>query len=525
MRASEERFSKAFAASPLAMSISRFADRRFIEVNESFERVTGYRRAEVLGRQGLEIGLWPSVEARDQVPRIADRQGSLRDIECRLRLRSGQVHTFSLSAETIEIGGEQCVLSVIDDITERKQREEALREAMATSERHRAQFEAVFQTVADGIVVSDMSGNLIHVNEAEARIRGFGSPEEMHRNLAYFAEVYELNTLDGRLLPLEEWPLSKALRGESFTEWELRGRRKDTGQEWFFSFSGEPVRDEHDELVMVVIVTRDITGRKQAEAEIHLLNEALEQRVTERTAQLEAANKELESFSYSVSHDLRAPLRAIDGFSRILLEDYADKFDAEGRRVLNVVRSNTVKMSHLIDDLLEFSRLGRRAMEDARIALGELAQTAFDELRLANPERVLELQKGSLPPARGDRAMLRQVMINLLSNAVKFTRARDVGRIEIGSQVENGETVYYVRDNGAGFDMQYADKLFGVFQRLHSDKEYEGTGVGLSIVQRILHRHGGRIWAEGEVGKGATFYFTLPGRVAVSQAVKLSENK
>ena len=248
--------------------------------------------------------------------------------------------------------------------------------------------------------------------------------------------------------------------------------------------------------------------RKRADTEVKKLNEELENNVV----QLEAANKELEAFAYSVSHDLRAPLRAIDGFSQIILEDYLDKLDDEGRRVLNVIRGNTKKMGQLIDDLLVFSRLGRQELRASGIDMGKLAKAVSEELKLAVPERKLKFTINTLIPAQGDQAMIRQVFVNLLSNAVKFTRPKENATVEIGGGREGNENIYYVKDNGVGFDMQYVDKLFGVFQRLHSAAEFEGTGVGLAIVQRIIHRHGGRVWAEGKVGDGASFYFSLPAK-------------
>ncbi|MGH9850589.1 MAG: PAS domain-containing sensor histidine kinase [Blastocatellia bacterium] len=229
----------------------------------------------------------------------------------------------------------------------------------------------------------------------------------------------------------------------------------------------------------------------------------LEQRVVERTAELEA-------FSYSVSHDLRTPLLTIDGFSRMLLEDYSDGLDAEGQRLLRTICGNSQNMGRLIDDLLAFSRLGRQEMRPAVINMGELASAVCAELHATASERKLQFALRPLPPAHGDQAMIRQVWINLLSNAIKFTSPRDVAMIEVGAAEEENDNVYYVKDNGVGFEMKYADKLFGVFERLHSDNEFAGTGVGLAFVQRILHRHGGRVWAEGKVGEGAAVYFTLP---------------
>jgi signal transduction histidine kinase len=243
--------------------------------------------------------------------------------------------------------------------------------------------------------------------------------------------------------------------------------------------------------------------------EVRRLNAELEERVRQRTEQVEAINKELEAFTYSVSHDLRAPLRGMSGFARVLEEDYGDRLDDDGRRYLEIIKSNAAQMGRLIDDLLSLSRLGRQPMKATTIALDELAKEAFREASADDKHRSIELAVDAVPTCRGDAALLRQVLINLLSNAVKFTRRASPARIQVGSASQNGEVVYFVRDNGAGFDMRYANKLFGVFQRLHGPEEFAGTGVGLAIVKRIVERHGGRIWAEGQPGKGATFYFTV----------------
>jgi two-component system sensor kinase len=245
--------------------------------------------------------------------------------------------------------------------------------------------------------------------------------------------------------------------------------------------------------------------------EVQRARSDLEHQVVERTQALRETNAELEAFSYSVSHDLRAPLRAIHGFARILLEDHGTELQPEAKRVLGVIDENTRRMGQLIDDLLAFSRLGRKELETAHVDMTELVRSVADEVRWSAGDRPLEITIGPLPPARGDRDMLRQAVTNLLDNAAKFTRRRAPGQIEVGHRPDGAETVYYVKDNGAGFDPRYAGKLFGVFQRLHRAEEFEGTGVGLAIVQRIVQRHGGRVWAEGHVDGGATFFFTLRG--------------
>lgn len=254
----------------------------------------------------------------------------------------------------------------------------------------------------------------------------------------------------------------------------------------------------------------ETTEIKQAEAEVRKLNLELEERVLKRTQQLQEANQELEAFSYSVSHDLRAPLRALDGFSRVLLEEHAVGLDAEGQRMLGILRTESQRMGQLIDDLLTFARLGRQSISPVLVDMDALAHSALQEILSRFVGRQIEVEIAPLPPTYGEQSMLRQVWVNLLDNAAKFTQNRVPGQISLGCEKTDEETIYWVKDNGVGFDMRFAAKLFGVFQRLHSDQEFGGTGVGLALVKRIVHRHGGRVWAKSEPGQGASFYFSLP---------------
>ena len=277
----------------------------------------------------------------------------------------------------------------------------------------------------------------------------------------------------------------------------------------FYKQFGASFSDSYFQLVMIMFIVIIIAFLSERIEKVRTLNE-LNENLKKESRKLEDANKELEAFAYSVSHDLRVPLRAIDGFSRIVVEDYEDKLDDEGKRLLNIIRENTKKMGQLIDDILLLSRASRQEMRISPIDMESFVMNIFEELKPSSGDRNVQLELKHLPPTSGDRTLIYQVLSNLISNSIKFTRFKENAIIEVGAEKGKDENIYYIKDNGAGFDMKYANKLFGLFQRLHGTDEFEGTGVGLSIVQRVIRKHGGRVWGEGKVDEGATIYFTLP---------------
>jgi PAS domain S-box-containing protein len=293
-------------------------------------------------------------------------------------------------------------------------------------------------------------------------------------------------------------------------EGELIHFRKD-GRRIFVSSQWVLHTDAQGKPAAILEINNDITERRQAEEEVVRMNQQLEQRVEDRTSELMAANREMEAFTYSVAHDLRAPLRHIDAFARILHEDFASTLAPEAQRYLENIRNGSRNMSRLVDDLLNLARVGRQELKRQPVPLGGLVNEVLADLKNETQGRSIEWHLQPLPSAQCDPGLLKQVFANLLSNAVKYTRPREVAVIEVGADKKNGETTLFVRDNGVGFNMKYSDKLFGVFQRLHRAEEFEGTGVGLATVDRIIRKHGGSVWAEAGVDKGATFYFTIPG--------------
>ena len=466
----------------------------YIIVNEKYAGSVGLSPDNFVGCDDFKIFPSELAEKYQADDRDVMQTGNPKDVEEPYMARGKQYWVRTIKVPIRNEAGEIfAVLGLFEDITERRQMEEQLRKS-------EQKYRNLFNNALEGVYQSTLEGRLISVNMAFCRMFGYASPEE----------AIETVTDIGRQLYASQDDRRRALslfREQGHIEgFECQVKRKDDSIFWA-SFNGRLTRTEEASALEGFII--DITKRKQDEEEILKLNEELEKRVADRTAQLEAANRELEAFSYSVSHDLRAPLRAVDGYSRILMEDHAPHLDEDGKRVCDVISTSAREMGTLIDDLLAFSRISRKAMESSIVDMTTLARSIFFEVTTQQDRERIDFEVTLLPEAHGDPTLIRQVWVNLLSNAVKFSARKERAVIQIGTVKQDGKVVYMIRDNGAGFDMRYVQKLFGVFQRLHSSREFPGTGVGLAIVQRIVLRHGGRIWAEGETEKGATFYFTM----------------
>ena len=458
--------------------------------NSAAEQMYGWKEEEVIGTTGKDILKTEFFStAREEAIRELRTEGEFSAEVIQQRKDGTRIHVETRTVAVPGANGEiTSFVSVNRNITDRKKAE-------ADSLESEMRYHRVLDTMMEGCQIIDFEWRYAYVNDVVA-LQGKHTREELlGRTMMETYPGIEQTELFATL--------EKCMTERTLHRMENRFVFPDGTVGWF-ELSIQPVREG------VFILSTDITERKRAEHEVRQLNEKLEERVIERTGQLHAANKELEAFSYSVSHDLRAPLRAINGYTRILAEDYTAVLDDEGKRICNVIITEAQRMGDLIDDLLSFSRLSRKEIQSARVDMKALVYSVYGELTREPDRERIDFKVGKLPATEGDPALLHQVWVNLVSNAIKFSSKKDRAVIEVGTKKSDRENIYCIRDNGAGFDIQYVDKLFGVFQRLHSEDEFEGTGVGLAIVQRIVQRHGGRVWAEGEVDKGATFYFALP---------------
>ncbi len=485
---SEERFFKAYHATPDGISLSRLADGMVIEVNAAFSRITGYSAGEVLGKTAVSLGLWTDAGQRSESLRVLAETGRIRDLVGKIATRSGEQRIVVLNAERIMVGDEPYLMSVTRDITEQHRAEKAL-------EKRERLYRSLFDAALDSIAILSPKGVILDANTAACRASGFDRDELVGRSIFSVMDPQDPSTYSIALGKLFE-------RGSVLAERKLV--RKDgtvvpvEGHAW-------PLPDG-----TIQLIVRDLTETRRSAALVKELNVTLEKRVAERTLELEAANRELESFTQTISHDLRTPIEAIAGFADALRCSNAGNLDDKGLRYLELVEKGAGRMDVMLIDLLKFARAGRATVSKVPVDMRALVAAVTDELATASPAQATVIVD-ALPVVSGDTSLLRQVWVNLISNALKFSAKVAQPRIEIGAARVEGGTEFTVRDNGCGFEPEYAGRLFGVFQRLHSDDEYEGNGVGLAIAQRIVERHGGRVWAESVPGAGATFHFTLPG--------------
>jgi PAS domain S-box-containing protein len=460
--------------------------------NAGAERLFGWAAEAVIGKIPWPLKNTPGASERRAKALRGER---IEPYESEVVAKGGRLVPVVISVSQIrDADGSVVGVAVnVRDITASKREHEA-----------RLRLAAIVESSSDAIIAKDLDGTILSWNTGAELLYGYASSEAVGRNISLVVPPDHSDEIPAILERIKV--------GERIEHYETLRRRKD-GAMVDVSITVSPLYDSSGTITGASAIARDISDRRRTEAEIRRLNADLERRVTERTAELVAANGELEAFTYSVSHDLRAPLRAINGFAQLLVERNGAQLDAEAKRYLGRVTAGTTLMSRLIDDLLALSKVGHQRVETEVVSTSDAVRRALDQLAPQLQGRAVELSVGELPECVAEPVLLEQVFVNLIGNALKYSRGREPARIVIGCQSDPGtkEWVFFVKDNGVGFDMQYADKLFGVFQRLHRPDQYEGTGVGLAIVHRIIARLGGRVWAESEPEKGATFYFTLGG--------------
>ena len=498
IRADAERFRAVFDNCPLPMGISDLQTGSIVEVNAAFTEATGIPAKEAIGKSTGQIDLWAEPEQRANVLRLVEQQGRVAAFECRQRARNGKIADVLLFADAMEIGGRRMLLSQAVDVTERKRGERQLHEV---SKRLRL----ATRSARIGIWDLDLRSGALVWDDTMFDLYGV-APREFG---ARFADWLRRVAPEDR--PAVEKCRAEALAGRVDIDIQYRIVRPD-GTVRHVHSSASVERDEHGDPVRLMGTSLDVTENVIGRERLARVNSELEARVVERTGELQETVRELEAFSYTVAHDLRAPLRAIDGFSCYLGQTLRESQVGEVPALLSKIRRNVGSMDRLIDGLLNYARLGRQDVRGVPVDMTELAKNA--STLLAETHSHVDIAIDTLPAAFGDPQMLQQVWMNLIGNACKFAAGQAAPRVTVGSTTDASGTIYFVCDNGVGFDMRYSHRLFRVFERLHTDPLFGGTGVGLAVVQRVLQRHAGAVWAEGTPGDGATFYFRLPDRSA-----------
>jgi PAS domain S-box-containing protein len=471
--------------------------------NQRWYDYTGMTPEEVLGWG------WQKLHDAEMLPKVirkwtdAVAAGEAFDMEFPLRGADGSYRIFLTRAEPLRDTEGRIVqwFGTNTDVNEQRLEEKVRRET-------EKQLQVVMENMSEGLVVCDFSGKLVYRNPAAIKMHDFRGLEQVELNIRNFGQIYELATLEGEILPFEKWPLNRILQGEHLHDVELRVRRVDTDWTRIFSYCGS-VSQYADGKGLAFLTMKDITDRKVAEEALRDAKINLESKVEQRTAQLLAKSKELENFCYSVSHDLKAPLRGIDGYSRLLLESYHERLDEEGRSFLQNVRAATKHMTRLIEDLLAYSKLERRKLSTMSVELSSFVTNLLSQFRdsLQNVHLTVKVDSYRV---RADPDGLAIALRNLIDNAIKFSKYSAIQEVDIVARAEGDYCVISVCDNGIGFDMRFYDKIFEIFQRLHRAEDYPGTGIGLAMVHKAMERMGGRVWAESELGAGAIFYLQLP---------------
>lgn len=490
LQQSETRYRRLFEASQDGILILNAVTLEITDVNPFMVDLLGYSRNEFLGKELWEIGLFGDKGASQAAFRELQDTGYLRYEDLPLETRNGNRREVEFISNVYEEGGRQVIQCNIRDITERRQAE-VVRERLA----------AIVKSTDDAIISTELGGIITSWNSAAEKMFGYREHEILGKPISKLIPRDRDNE--------ERKILEMILRGETLNHFEtvrIGKNRKAID----VSVTISPIKNDDGKIIGASKIARNISELKRAVKEVRQLNAQLEQRVADRTAQLQAVNDELESFSYSVSHDLRAPLRHINGFSGALLEDYSDKLDETGKGYLKQVREASQEMAELIDDLLQLARVTRTEIIPETVDLTKMANSIIEDIRNADANRSVTVKISEGLTTLGDKHLLHILLTNLIGNAWKFSSKNANAQITFGQEQVDGKTVFFVCDNGAGFDMAFSDKLFGAFQRLHGTDEFEGTGIGLATVQRIINRHGGHVWAEGAVNVGATFYFTFP---------------